>query len=98
MNKDLLFMLNGGEEFIKGIYEAKEEKVYFLSADENKRLKNLKEYTSSLVCIFEENRLEIELLISEIEKDINLISKIKNNKANKLMFVYNNIEFEEMKN
>ena len=98
MNKDLLFMLNGGEEFIKGIYEAKEEKVYFLSADENKRLKNLKEYTSSLVCIFEENRLEIELLISEIEKDINLISKIKNNKANKLMFVYNNIEFEQMKN
>lgn len=98
MNKDLLFMLNGGEEFIKGIYEAKEEKVYFLSADENKRLKNLKEYTSSLVCIFEENRLEIELLISEIEKDINLISKIKNNKSNKLMFVYNNIEFEEMKN
>lgn len=97
MNKDLLFMLNGGEEFIKGIYEAKEEKVYFLSADENKRLKNLKEYTSSLICIFEENKLEIELLISEIEKDINLISKIKNNKANKLMFVYNNIEFEEMK-
>ena len=98
MNKDLLFMLNGGEEFIKGIYETKEKKVYFLSADENKRLKNLKEYTSSLVCIFEENKLEIELLISEIEKDINLISKIKNNKANKLMFVYNNIEFEEMKN
>ncbi len=97
MNKDLLFMLNGGEEFIKGIYEASEEKVYFLSADENKRLKDLKEYTSSLVCIFEENRLEIELLISEIEKDINLISKIKNNKANKLMFVYNNIEFEQMK-
>ena len=97
MNKDLLFLLNGGEEFIKGIYEAREEKVYFLSADENTRLKNLKEYTSSLVCIFEENRLEIELLISEIEKDINLISKIKNNKANKLMFVYNNIEFEEMK-
>lgn len=97
MNKDLLFMLNGGEEFIKGIYEANEEKVYFLSADENKRLKNLKEYTSSLICIFEENKLEIELLISEIEKDINLISKIKNNKANKLMFVYNNIEFEEMK-
>lgn len=98
MNKDLLFMLNGGEEFIKGIYEAREEKVYFLSADENTRLKNLKEYTSSLVCIFEENRLEIELLISEIEKDINLISKIKNNKSNKLMFVYNNIEFEQMKN
>lgn len=98
MNKELLFLLNGGEEFIKGIYEAREEKVYFLSADENTRLKNLKEYTSSLVCIFEENRLEIELLISEIEKDINLISKIKNNKANKLMFVYNNIEFEQMKN
>lgn len=97
MNKDLLFLLNGGEEFIKGIYEAKEEKVYFLSADENKRLKNLKEYTSSLVCIFEENKLEIELLISEIEKDNNLISKIKNNKANKLMFIYNNIEFEQMK-
>ena len=25
MNKDLLFMLENGEEFIKGIYEAKEE-------------------------------------------------------------------------
>lgn len=98
MNKELLFLLNGGEEFIKGIYEAREEKVYFLSADENTRLKNLKEYTSSLVCIFEENKIEIELLISEIEKDINLISKIKNNKSNKLMFVYNNIEFEQMKN
>ena len=60
MNKDLLFMLNGGEEFIKGIYEAKEEKVYFLSADENTRLKNLKEYTSSLICMFEENKIEIE--------------------------------------
>lgn len=98
MNKDLLFMLNGGEEFIKGIYEAKEEKVYFLSADENTRLDNIKEYTSSLICMFEENKIEIELLISEIEKDINLISKIKNNKSNKLMFVYNNIEFEQMKN
>lgn len=97
MNKDLLFMLNGGEEFIKGIYEAKEEKVYFLSADENTRLKNLKEYTSNLMCMFEENKIEIELLISEIEKDNNLISKIKNNKANKLMFIYNNIEFEQMK-
>lgn len=97
MNKDLLFLLNGGEEFIKGIYEASEDKIYFLSVDENKRLKDLKEYTSSLVCIYEENRLEIELLISEIEKDINLISKIKNNKANKLMFVYNNNEFDEMK-
>ena len=97
MNKDLLFLLNGGEEFIKGIYEASEDKIYFLSVDENKRLKDLKEYTSSLVCIYEENKLEIELLISEIEKDINLISKIKNNKANKLMFVYNNNEFDEMK-
>ncbi len=97
MNKDLLFMLNGGEEFIKGIYEASEEKVYFLSVDENKRLKDLKEYTSSLVCIYEENKIEIELLISEIEKDNNLISKIKNNKSNKLMFIYNNNEFEEMK-
>ena len=97
MNKDLLFMLNNGEEFIKGIYEAKEEKVYFLSADENTRLNDLKEYTSTLMCIYEENKIEIELLISEIEKDNNLISKIKNNKANKLMFVYNNIEFEEMK-
>ncbi len=97
MNKDLLFMLNQGEEFIKGIYEAKDEKVYFLSADENTRLKDLKEYTSTLMCIYEENKIEIELLISEIEKDNNLISKIKNNKANKLMFVYNNIEFEQMK-
>ena len=97
MNKDLLFMLNQGEEFIKGIYEAKEEKVYFLSADENTRLNDLKEYTSTLMCIYEENKIEIELLISEIEKDNKLISKIKNNKANKLMFVYNNIEFEEMK-
>lgn len=97
MNKDLLFLLNGGEEFIKGIYEASEDKIYFLSVDENKRLKDLKEYTSSLVCIYEENKIEIELLISEIEKDINLISKIKNNKANKLMFVYNNNEFDEMK-
>lgn len=97
MNKDLLFMLNNGEEFIKGIYEAREEKVYFLSADENTRLNDLKEYTSTLMCIYEENKIEIELLISEIEKDNNLISKIKNNKANKLMFVYNNIEFEEMK-
>ena len=32
MNKDLLFMLESGEEFIKGIYEAKEDKIYFLSA------------------------------------------------------------------
>ena len=34
-NKDLLFMLENGEEFIKGIYKADEDKIYFLSVDEN---------------------------------------------------------------
>ena len=30
MNKDLLFMLENGEEYIKGVYEANTKKVYFL--------------------------------------------------------------------
>ena len=28
-NKDLLFMLENGEEFIKGIYKADEDKIYW---------------------------------------------------------------------
>ena len=34
MNKDLLFMLDNGEEFIKGVYEASEERIYYISVDE----------------------------------------------------------------
>ena len=39
-NKDLLFMLEGGEQFIKGIYKACEDKIYFLSADEETEYEN----------------------------------------------------------
>ena len=41
MNKELLFMLENGEEFIKGIYEAKEDRIYFLSVDEIDTFENV---------------------------------------------------------
>lgn len=40
-NKDLLFILENGEEFIKGIYEAKEDKIYFLSVDEETKFSDI---------------------------------------------------------
>ena len=47
-NKDLLFMLEGGEQFIKGIYKACEDKIYFLSADEETEYENVSECIKDL--------------------------------------------------
>ena len=85
-NKDLLFMLENGEEFIKGIYKAGEDKIYFLSVDENELLENIGLYTENLMHIYEENRIEVELLMQEISNDKSLLDKIKNNQSNKLLF------------
>lgn len=95
-NKDLLFMLENGEEFIKGIYEAKEDKIYFLSACEDEKLKNVGEYANSLVHIYEENRIEVELLIEKILEDTQLLDKVKNHHSNKLLFRYKSREFERV--
>lgn len=97
-NKDLLFMLENGEEFIKGIYEAKENKVYFLSVDENNKLENIGSYADNLMHIYEENRIEVELLMQEIKNDNNLLEKIKNHPSNKLLFRYNNKDFNKLLN
>lgn len=97
MNKNLLFMLENGEEFIKGVYEANTKKVYFLSADEECKYEDVREYTKYTMSLFEENKIEIEMLINEILNDKDLISKIENHKSNKLMFRYNNLEFNKMR-
>lgn len=97
-NKDLLFMLENGEEFIKGIYKADEDKIYFLSVDENELLENVGLYTENLMHIYEENRIEVELLMQEISNDKNLLDKIKNNQSNKLLFRYNNLDFNKLLN
>ena len=98
MNKDLLFMLENGEEFIKGIYRADEDKIYFLSIDETELLENIGEYTKDLVHIYEENRIEVELLIEEIINDEDLLYKIKKHHSDKLLFRYNNKNFNKLIN
>lgn len=95
-NKDLLFMLENGEEFIKGIYEAKEDKIYYLSPCEDKKLENIGEYTENLIHLYEENRIEVELLIEKIIEDPDLLEKIKNHHSNKLLFRYKSREFERL--
>lgn len=97
-NKDLLFMLENGEEFIKGIYKADKDKIYFLSVDENELLENVGLYTENLMHIYEENRIEVELLMQEISNDKNLLDKIKNHSSNKLLFKYNNLDFNKLLN
>ena len=97
-NKDLLFMLENGEEFIKGIYKAGEDKIYFLSVDENELLENIGLYTENLMHIYEENRIEVELLMEEISNDKSLLDKIKNHHSNKLLFRYNNKDFNKLLN
>ena len=97
-NKDLLFMLENGEEFIKGIYKADEDNIYFLSVDENELLENIGLYTENLMHIYEENRIEVELLMEEISKDKSLLDKIKNHHSNKLLFRYNNKDFNKLLN
>ena len=71
MNKDLLFMLENGEEFIKGIYEASEDRIYHPKKSQQ---------------------------ISMIKSDEALLDKIKNHKSNKLLFKYNNNDFNKMLN
>ena len=97
-NKDLLFMLENGEEFIKGIYKVDEDKIYFLSVDENELLENIGLYTENLMHIYEENRIEVELLMEEISNDKSLLDKIKNHHSNKLLFRYNNKDFNKLLN
>lgn len=95
-NKDLLFMLEGGEQFIKGIYKACEDKIYFLSADEETEYENVSECIKDLLCIFEEDRLEFEILTEEIINDKTLLDRIKSKEANKLLFKYENREFKRL--
>ena len=40
-NKDLLFMLENGTEYVKGIYEASEDRIYYLSTDEMDTFENV---------------------------------------------------------
>jgi len=97
-NKDLLFMLENGEEYIKGVYEAKENKIYFLSVDEIEKFENVEEYNSSILHIYEENKIEVELLMEEIKNDKELLNKVKAHQSNKLMFRYNNKDFNKLLN
>ena len=67
MNKDLLFMLDNGEEFIKGVYEASEERIYYISVDELNTFEDIEMLKENVVHIYEENRIEFELLIKNIK-------------------------------
>ena len=84
--------------FIKGVYKADEDKIYFLSVDENELLENIGLYTENLMHIYEENRIEVELLMEEISNDKSLLDKIKNHHSNKLLFRYNNKDFNKLLN
>ena len=55
-------------------------------------------YTENLMHIYEENRIEVELLMEEISKDKSLLDKIKNHHSNKLLFRYNNKDFNKLLN
>ena len=48
--------------------------------------------------IYEENRIEVELLMEEISNDKSLLDKIKNHHSNKLLFRYNNKDFNKLLN
>ena len=98
MNKDLLFMLDNGEEFIKGVYEASEERIYYISVDELNTFEDIEMLKENVVHIYEENRIEFELLIKNIKADEDLLYKIKNHKSNKLLFRYNEKEFNKLLN
>ena len=98
MNKDLLFMLDNGEEFIKGVYEASEERIYYISVDELNTFEDIEMLKENVVHLYEENRIEFELLIKNIKADEDLLHKIKNHKSNKLLFRYNDKDFNKLLN
>lgn len=98
MNKDLLFMLENGEEFIKGIYEAKEDRIYFLSVDEIDTFENVEMLEENVLHIYEENKIEYELLIKNIKADEDLLYKVKNHKSDRLLFRYNDKDFNKLIN
>lgn len=89
-NKDLLFMLDNGEEFIKGKFVADENKIYYLSADENELFDNIDKVNENILHIYEENKAEFELLMQKIKDDNTLIDRIKKNPSKKLLFRYEN--------
>lgn len=92
-DKDLLFVLAQGDEYIKGKYIAREEKIKYFSLDENILFDTLEELEESSVHIYEENKFEITKLIEEIINDKLIYEKIKNNPNEKLMFRYENKDF-----
>lgn len=89
-NKDLLFMLDEGEEFIKGKFVADENKIYYLSADENELFDNIDKVNENILHIYEENKAEFELLMQKIKDDNTLMDRIKGNPSKKLLFRYEN--------
>lgn len=94
MNKDLLFVLNQSDEYIKAKFvHDDDEQIYFLSMNEDILFDNLEEFKNSNINFYKENELELSLLIECIETDEVLIEKIKNNKGNKLMFRYDSEKF-----
>lgn len=89
-DKDLLFVLVNGDEYIKGKYVAEVGKIFYLSQDENSLFTNLNELEENSLHIYEENKFEMTKLIEEIRNDKLIYEKIKNNPNEKLMFRYEN--------
>lgn len=98
MDKDLLFMLENGEEFIKGKYVAQNNVLFFLSVDEERLYTDIELVKENIFHVCEENKMELEILIKEIKTDRNLMSKIKNNPGDRLLIRYTSEEFNELLN
>lgn len=97
-NKDLLFMLENGEEFIKGKFIPETDTIQFLSFDEEALHNTVDEVLETVAHIYEENRIEVEILAKEIKADQDLINKIKNNPSMKLLFRYKSNDFNKLLN
>lgn len=97
-DKDLLFMLKHGEEFIKAKYVEENNQIFYLSFDEESLYTNTDILLENTCHIYEENKIELEILVKEIHADKELMNKIKNNQGMKLMFVYDSQEFNKFLN
>lgn len=97
-NKDLLFMLENGEEFIKGKFIHETDTIQFWSFDEEILHPTVDEVLENVAHIYEENKIEVEILAKEINQDKDLINKIKNNPSMKLLFRYKSEDFNKLLN
>ena len=68
-------MLENGTEYVKGIYEASEDRIYYLSTDEMDTFENVGMLVNNIVHLYEENsdKLLFRYNNKNFNKLINLI-------------------------